>query len=448
MHVILNHLRLLPNYIRKTVVNLNLFESQKPRIPTNIFREQLLTRLFLLLLTISSIAAGFYTFLVIQNQVVTIAHPSFTTFEQLYDDYSDTLQCSCSQLSVPYGTFLNVTFVLHQVCSSDFVSSTWLNYLESFDPILLPSWAVGSTARDFRTTGDSYFQLLTTFCTLIENNIEDAQRLFINTQFVNDHLPNPLLFTQQTPAIIESYITKTKNDFQQILEWITVTFSSSFFFSGANTNFVITVTNDDTLVVTSASYDLVILMTPETVTTLGMCTCPRESSRCAATDVLYTNGSNMHQFEQVFWELPIGCTPINGFLRSTFAWWYNETYLNNIQATYSRVISSQSTPNISSLNTSVPTRFTNNQLNYLVQEMFLETWIGNDTYFDQFYSQCAPISCSYTTIGRRNLLVVLLLLISICGGLNRILRILVQGFGKLIFFLIDWWQNRNIQHRK
>jgi hypothetical protein len=157
---------------------------------------------------------------------------------------------------------------------------------------------------------------------------------------VNDHLPNPLLFTQQTQAIIVSYITNTKNDFQQILEWIMVTFSSSYFFSGANTNFVITVANDDTLVVNSASYDLVILMTPETVTTLGTCTCPRESSRCVATDVLYTNGSDMYQFEQVFWELPIGCTPINGFLRSTSAWWYNETYLENIQATYSRVIPS------------------------------------------------------------------------------------------------------------
>jgi hypothetical protein len=80
--------------------------------------------------------------------------------------------------------------------------------------------------------------------------------------------------------------------------------------------------------------------------------------------------------------------------------------------------------------------------------MFLETWISNDTHFDQFYSQCAPTSCSYTTRQRRDLLVVLLLLISICGGLNRILRILVQGFGQLIFFLIDWWQNRNIQQRK
>ena len=142
MHVVFNHLRLLPNYIQHAILNLNLFQSQTPRTPTNIFREQLLTRLFVLLMTISSIAAGFYTFLVVQNQVVTIAHPSLVTYQQLYNDYSDTLQCPCSQLSVPYGTFLNVTFVLHQVCSSDFVSSTWLDYLESFDPIFLPSWTM------------------------------------------------------------------------------------------------------------------------------------------------------------------------------------------------------------------------------------------------------------------------------------------------------------------
>ncbi len=80
--------------------------------------------------------------------------------------------------------------------------------------------------------------------------------------------------------------------------------------------------------------------------------------------------------------------------------------------------------------------------------MFMETWIDNNTHFSQFYSECAPISCSYTIVRRRDIIVVLVLFISICGGLNEALQILVPCFGKLIFFFIDWWKNRDTQHRK
>ena len=448
MRVILNHIRLLPGYVYEAIINLNLFESQKPRTTINISRELLVTRLFLVLLIISSIAAGIYTFLFVENQVVTIAHPPHPVYQQLYRDYSDTLQCSCSELSVPYGNFLNVTFILHQVCSSSFVSSAWLDYLESFDPIFLPSWAPKGLTKDFRIAGNSYFQLLATFCRLTKESIEDAQHFLLKTRFVNDHLPDPILFDQQTQAIITSYITNTENNFRRMLGWITFIFINGYFFSGANTNFDISVTNNGTLVVRNAAYDVIIRMTHDSITSLGTCTCPREYANCFGKNLLYTNGSNIYQFEQIFSELPMGCTPINGFFASQFYWWYNETFIKNIQITYSTAILSKRLPNISSLDMAIPTRFTTGNLKSLVQEMFVETWVNNDTTFGQFYSQCAPSSCSYTTTRRRDLLVVLLLLISICSGLNRILRMLVEGFGKLIFLLIDGWQNRNIQDRK
>ena len=140
--------------------------------------------------------------------------------------------------------------------------------------------------------------------------------------------------------------------------------------------------------------------------------------------------------------------PLIGFLQSTFTWWYDGTYLKNIQETYARVIYSQPPPNIKPLNASVSTRFGKEVLGTLLNEMFLEMPIGNETHFDQFYTQCAPISCSYTIVQRRDLIVVLFLLISICSGLNKILRILLRAFVKLIFILIDWWKTRDIQQRK
>jgi hypothetical protein len=448
VRVFLNRLRLLPNYIRQRIINLNLFERKTPRTVTIIFREQLLTRIFILLLTILSVAAGFYTFLVVQNQVVTISQPSLADYQQLYNNYSDTLQCPCSQLSVPYGTFLNVTFVLHQVCTSDFVLPIWLNYLASFDPILVPSWTVTRMVRDFRTTGASYFQLLATFCSLAKSNIEDAQRIFTNTQFINAHVLASPLFNQQIQAMIESYISNTQDNFKRTFEWIDIAFITNFLLTGANTNFVVTVTENDTLIVKDLIFERIDQLNHNSYANDGVCACPTESLSCFVTNLLYINGSSTLEFEQIFSELSIGCIPLVGFLHSKYAWWYNETYLKNIQATYAIVINSQSSLHIKSLNTSIPTRFKNSSLEYLLREMFIETWIRNDTHFDQFYNECAPISCSYTIIQRRDIIVVLFLLISICGGLKEVLRILVPAFFKLIFFFMDWWKNRDTQHRK
>jgi hypothetical protein len=227
-----------------------------------------------------------------------------------------------------------------------------------------------------------------------------------------------------------------------------VTFTGGYFLTGANTNSDITIVNNDTLVINKILYYRVLTINPANAATDDLCACPLQFNSCFAMDLLHTVGTEQSQFEQIFSELPIGCIPLLGFLRSTFAWWYNETYLENIQETYSEVIDSQSAPTIKSLDISIPTRFTNQMLEYLLREMFMEISVNNDTHFNLFYSQCAPISCSYTILQRRDLIVALFLLISICGGLNKILQILVQAFGKLIFFLIDWWKNRDIQHRK
>src|SRR5690349_15445324 len=103
---------------------------------------------------------------------------------------------------------------------------------------------------------------------------------------------------------------------------------------------------------------------------------------------------------------------------------------------YNLVIHSLPSPNIKSLNTSMSTRFGNILLESLLREMLMKTWIGNDTRFDQFYNKCAPISCSYTIVQRRNIIVVLLL-ISIYSGLTQGRRIFVPLIGKFIFFYID-----------
>ena len=428
--------------------NLNLFESRTPPTPTVIFRQIILTRLFILLLIIFVIPAGLYTFLLVETQMITIDKPSLATYEQLYIDHADTLQCPCSQKSISYGSFLNVTFDLHQVCSSDLVSPTWLNYLQLFDPIDLPEWAVSGATRDFRSIGGSYFQLLTAVCLLAQSNIENAQSLFSKTQFVNDRVLDSHLFVQQTNGIIQSYINRTIDDFRQTSNWLILVSISNYFLSGSNTNSNVTFGDNDIANIGILVYPLVEDINHEHISFNGVCTCPERSVFCLSLNLLYTTGKQPLEYEQIFWEIRAGCLPFATLLQSPFYWWYDQNYLEIIQDSYSRVIHTQSPSHINSLNTSLPSQYGDLPLFFLYQQMFTETPIRNATRFDLFYKQCAPMSCSYTISQRRDLVVILLLLISICGGLNEILHILVQTFGKSIFFLIDWWKNSDQVQRK
>lgn len=320
VRIILNRLRLFAKDIQQTIVNLNLFEGQSPRTPINIVREQLLARIFIFFRIISSIAAEFDAFLVVQNQVETIEHPSLDTYQQLYNDYSDTLQCPCSQVSVPYEAFLNITFVLHQVCSSDFVSSIWLNYLASFDPIFLPSWAITRFTIDFRVAGASYFQLLATFCALAKSNIEDAQYVFGNTRFINDRVLAPSLFDQQTQALIKSYIETTQNDFERTVHWIKVTLTTTYMLTGTNTNFDIIVSDNGTLTVTPHTIAMALVINGELRGFVDFCVCETVTYTCSELAAVYTNGTYTFKYQQLFPELPITCIPLDGYFRSKISW--------------------------------------------------------------------------------------------------------------------------------
>lgn len=163
------------------------------------------------------------------------------------------------------------------------------------------------------------------------------------------------------------------------------------------------------------------------------------------TNGLHLNGSDRYLF---FQKLTVGCIPLVGFTDSKIIWWYNLTYFEHILATYSLVIDSQSQPNIKPLETLNIDDVSNASISDLIDDMMLEIILMNNTHFDEFYYKCAPLSCSYTKNQRRNIIVVLILLISICAGINKGLQILVPCVGKLIFFCIDQRTNWNVHVRQ
>ncbi|CAF0792249.1 unnamed protein product [Adineta ricciae] len=445
VHVIYNYIQHIPRHIRELVTSLNVFESARPHTATELFRERLLTKIFILLVIISSLGAGLYIFLTKQNQLITVSNPSLSTYDQLYNDYSTALQCPCSQISVPYKSFMNVTFVLHQVCFSDLVSSEWISYVRLFDPTSanFMSYQPEGTL-DFRVMGISYFQLLSTFCSMVQTNIADAQHVFTTTQFINDRVLSRSDFHQKTQSILDSFIKAARDNFVRTIDWIDIAFTAGHFFNGANIIFQMTFDIYDQLNIQFATYFLYSTFSATEGSSSAVCSCAFDYKKCLLIPLLFTNASYFGAFPltYLFQVITVGCVPLTGFFKSQIGWWYNSTYLKDIQETYSLAIQSQRPPNIKSLNASIPSRFGDVKTEDLLLELFSEAAVSNNSHFDQFYYECAPKSCSYTSVQRRNALASLLLLIAICGGLNAILRIAVLLSGKLLFYCIDWWKER------
>ena len=425
------------------MIHFNLFERKTLRTSENILYETRLTRLFIFFLALSSMIVTIYIVVVQQNQLITVPTPSIIVYQRLYTDHSDTLQCPCSHISVPYGSFINLSVVLHQVCSSDWISPIWLDYVTSLDPTLVPIWTEQLFGRDFRTIGASYFQLLATFCSLVRITIDNAQRVFAQTQFVNNRLLSPSLFLQRTEDIVESFIETTSADFNRTFDWITALFTDNYFLTGANMNVDITIEATGQVNMEEATLQMASAITHDSLSIYGYCMCSQPYEACFIQSMIYTNGTGFLEFEQVFWELPIGCMPLLGFLASETEWWYNTTYLINIYQTYAIATGLETAPMISHLDASILTRFEDISMGELLGEILIERWTNKNASFEQFYAACAPVSCSYTIVQRRSIVVILLLVISVCSGLNRGLRLLVPLLGKIVVWMHDRWRNRN-----
>ncbi|CAF0899801.1 unnamed protein product [Adineta ricciae] len=285
--ILLHQLQLLPYQIKQKIVRLNIFEDQTPCTPITIFREQFLTRIFIVLISICSIIS------------------SYDIYQELYEKYPNTLKCSCQQVSILYKMLINVTFVLHQVYSNDLVSSTWLYCVSSLNPIEL-----------------SYTEFFLNFRAKAESHINDATDIFSNTRFINYHSLPPPLFVQQTVAIIESYIDHMRDDFQRSVNWNQIGLDINQVLTGTNTNVYIYINKNGSFIFKKGYFvRRFYLGNDGNYAVTGTCECEFEYKDipCLRKNFLFPNRTNELRYGYIFLDLPVGCVPLNGFLISTFS---------------------------------------------------------------------------------------------------------------------------------
>ena len=182
------------NTLREKIIRWNLYDSQSPD-PNIILRERLSTRVFLILLISTVFILTLYTALSVQVKSETVKRPTQATYERLLKKYSATLQCPCAHVSIPYGTFVNVVPIFHQVCSSYFVSQAWIDFVFATNTTFI--WPM-----DVRTSLSAMWQLISALCQSAKNSLNDAIDQFNNSTLINTMvLSEEVLQAQSTAAL-------------------------------------------------------------------------------------------------------------------------------------------------------------------------------------------------------------------------------------------------------
>ena len=125
-------LRQLLLLLKNLLIELNVFKSY--RITDRYVNYQrIATRFYILCLVISIVIPGFYTSIRIDTYEDIISNPSEHQFNQLYKEHSATLVCSCRTIAMNFSTFITMEPYYHQLCSSDLISSRWIEYHRQID---------------------------------------------------------------------------------------------------------------------------------------------------------------------------------------------------------------------------------------------------------------------------------------------------------------------------
>ena len=89
------------------------------------------TRLYIVLFISSLVILALYTFIQSKTLTKTFDKPSFSLYNQLYEEHGNNLKCSCSIIASPYNQFLQIEAVFHQVRKYVYLTAHVV-----FDPIV------------------------------------------------------------------------------------------------------------------------------------------------------------------------------------------------------------------------------------------------------------------------------------------------------------------------
>ena len=401
------------------LTKLNLFESNATD-EHSLQIQRWSTRVYIITLSLSLFILSIYASLQVITQHIVIEDPTVDLYEKLLQKYS--VECACSNVSIPYEQFTRLTPSYHQICSSDFVTQRWINYLynSTTTPFYYP--------EDFRATASQQFQLLANLCQLSAQALNDDLHSFNITKLITVQLMSGKLLDAKMQAHIDAFKKTIPSKFYHNLMLVRDFLFSNNFLPAAQT-----LSTFETLYEQGSwtSY-----MNMKGIYDLDnvYCHCYADST-CKTKagffgDDLYDrdNHENIYMYLGVLDEWYIGCLPINSLLFSTLKSFYNQTAVKSFLHFFMNLSSS-----FKSLDPNRPTRFppSNSTINSIVSESFIENWTMHINY-SAYFRICAPKLCSYVINEHFNIFYIVSVLLAVYGGFTVVLRFSIPIIIKLV----------------
>ncbi|CAF0805435.1 unnamed protein product [Adineta steineri] len=370
-----------------------------------------------------------------------VIHPSLTTYKNLEIQHSETLRCPCSNMIISHGTFITLSPVVHQICSSDFVTDEWLSIMQN-DKRRLDS-------LDWRNKAFSKFSLLSNLCRLANKTISDAIHRFLLQPFIASNALSESDFDLQLNAILDRFFQSTILYFGLLLETERILTQvdqpyigsdiSPFQPSDPDENVI----GDFTKNVTNNKYTAKLLFKlagPRgTDPTSTGCICAVDIYCQVPAFVFYLVTGVGPVYYNVSGSV-VACSATNSLMLSTLECYYNDSDCFSILM--SSIKDYYIFNNVHELQfivrplvyNSTSSRFPpNTSISKIIKNMTVEQW--NPSYsYNRFYNSCAPSFCTYSKqIRIKTIVEVIIAMISMIGGLILALRLitplLLRDFG-------------------
>ncbi|CAF4003628.1 unnamed protein product [Adineta steineri] len=420
----ITRLKMLFQRIKEKLLEFNLFKSIPRSTDETILRQQRhTTRLYFVLLLVTSITLIFYAFLESNTISKTIKTPSLKTFTELNNEYPLTLDCSCSRTSFEYKQFFSdIKVEYHEICSSEFITSRWIQLQ-----------FVGASDREFfindiRFQSQMHFQLLSTLCRVAKQTIEDNLLSFYRTKLITPKVIDNVSFQIECNSILEQFKRTIPESYQRILQIIE-----------ANTeiNQLVVPLNSIFESPTDVHNKEVFHLKPKLNAQYDRPDCllaPRCLCVLLSPDECVLETFIEDIFENIIPGMRLTVSPVRSVLISTLECFYNETCLSDIKR---EINSSISPTNFSTLRLSLlaMNESQDDTIDMLAKKLFIRRWSNNQSSYESYFNQCHPLSCQYSYLSRYNIIEAVARITGTYGALNFLLKLLVPYLIKLLYYI-------------
>ncbi|CAF4121162.1 unnamed protein product, partial [Adineta steineri] len=364
-----------------------------------------------------------------KSQTITIIekNPSLTKYNQLQSLYPDTLTCPCANTTMPYKTFVSLSPIFHQVCSSDLISESWISLLAN-------SASADVISGTWISKAAQYFGLLSSICQQANLTAADNIHDFFARTFVTSYVLIETDFNIQVTATVKQLTESIVINFNlfnimtrlfiQADQPIIVSPSSQVVLNYINT----TAGNNNPQAIQFKFRFNTISASNSPICQCAVdpkCQGPISFAIDHITNIIGLPGSRPTYVASNYVApgLVGGCYTIDLLLLSTLQCFYTNSDCMNqlfyyINKTYP---ASTNNPNLYAhalIYNQSSTRFPPNTLvSSIVKEMMIEQW-NTLLSFSDYYEACAPSYCTYTQIKQATSFTELLVtLVSTIGGL-------------------------------